>query len=106
MFKPLLAGRPFISVNQFESVNELQQLGFRTDFGFSHDYDTKVGDFERIAKIFKTISQVNQTPIADLFDSSIDAVTHNVNHIVSGNLLSVCKGLNRQHLPALIAHCT
>jgi hypothetical protein len=106
MFKPLLAGRPFISVNQFESIKELQQLGFRTDFGFSHEYDTEVGNFERITKIFKTIAQVNCTPIKDLFYSSIDAVTHNVNHIVSGNLSSVCTELNRQHLPALIAHCT
>jgi hypothetical protein len=106
MFKPLLAGRPFISVNQFESIKELQQLGFKTDFGFSHDYDTEVGDFDRITKIFNTVAQVNLIPISDLFDSSIDAVKHNVNHIVSGDLSSVCKELNRQHLPELIARCT
>ena len=106
MFKPLLAGRPFVSVNQFESIKELQQLGFDTNFGFSHEYDTKVGDFDRIAKIFKTIDQINNIPLTDLFDASIDAVTHNVDHIVSGDLSSVCRELNRQHLPSLIAHCT
>jgi len=105
-FKPLLAGRPFVFVNQFESIKELQTLGFDTNFGFSHDYDHDAGDFGRIARIFETVMQINNTPIKELFDSSIDAVTHNINHITSGNLSSACEELNRQQHSLLIAQCT
>jgi hypothetical protein len=105
-FKPLLAGRPFISVSQFESIKELNDLGFDTNFGFSHHYDSDPGDFTRIGKIFETIAQVNAMTNADIFESSIDAVRHNIDHISSGALFERCQTFNQQNKKLLVARST
>lgn len=93
-WKPLLAGRPFVSVGQWNTLKELNHVGFRTDFGFDQSYDEIPGDLDRIIKIFDTLQEIIDTPIEKLYNQSLPAVTHNVNWIVSGGLLNRCSELN------------
>jgi len=93
-FKPLLAGRPFLPVGQAQTVDFLQNLGLSLDFGFDLSYDSVIGDLDRMLKLFDTIDQINQTDLDCLYESSISAVTHNINHILSGDLERQCKSIN------------
>lgn len=94
-YKPLLAGRPFISVAQCGLVETLRLMGFDTNFGWDDSYDLDCGDLTRIGKIFNTITEIDSVHINDLYEQSLPAVQHNLNHIKSGNLKEVCDQLNQ-----------
>lgn len=94
-YKPILAGRPFVAVSQCETLKMLNELGFDTNFGWNNNYDSDCGDLTRIGKIFNTILEIDSTPIGTLFEQSISAVQHNLNHITSGNLHEGCEAINR-----------
>ena len=85
-FKPLVAGRPFVSVGQVGANHRLIDCGLRTDFGIDDSYDSDPGDLTRIGKIFKSIDQILDTDLDELFDRSIDACQHNIDWITSGRL--------------------
>lgn len=95
-FKPLLAGRPFVPVGQAHTVNFLQSLGLSTNFGFDLSYDSITGDLDRMVALFKTVDQINQLSIDQIYESSISAVLHNIKHIVSADLDDLCQQLNRR----------
>jgi hypothetical protein len=93
-FKPLLAGRPFVAVGQCNTLKFLDRLGFQTNFGWDNSYDEDCGDLTRIGKIFNTITEINNATIDDLYEQSLPAVQHNLNHIKSGHLNEVCNSIN------------
>lgn len=93
-WKPLLGGKPFVSVGQCKTLHELARVGFRTDFGWDNEYDNDCGDLTRIGKIFNTITEISNIPIDDLYEQSLPAVQHNLEHIRSGRLLEQCNQLN------------
>lgn len=100
--KPLIAGRPFLAVGQQHTYQRLNELGFRTDFGFDISYDQDPGDLTRIGKIFNTVDDIQRQSIDQLFDASIDAVTHNVNLIRSGELFARCEDSNRESTQLIV----
>jgi hypothetical protein len=95
-WKPLLGGRPFISVGQCRSLKVLNEIGFNTNFGWDNQYDNDCGDLTRIGKIFNTILEINDMSINEIYEQSRPAVLHNTNHIKSGQLLDVCNEINLQ----------
>lgn len=100
-WKPLLAGRPFVSVGQFSLIKELKLLGLNLDFGFNDSYDDDPGDLTRIIKIFNTLSDIKNMSIKDLYDASIDAVQYNCKSIKNGDFENSCKNANKESLKEL-----
>lgn len=100
-WKPLLAGRPFVTVGQACSYQRLKENGVCVDFGFELDYDRDLGDLSRISKIFRVIDDINQRCIKDLFDASADACRHNLMLIRNGNLSEIAQCRNQENLEFL-----
>jgi hypothetical protein len=97
-WKPLLAGRPFLSVSQSNVYNSLEKLGFDLNFGFAREFDNDQGDITRIKNIFKTLDYILDQPIIQLFEASLDSTIHNIKHITNGNMLERTNSIN---LPGL-----
>ena len=95
-WKPLLAGRPFLSVSQWHTYRELEDLGFKFEFGFPKEFDNDSGDLTRIKDIFNSIDYILATPIRDQFEQSLDSAKHNAQHIKTGNFYSICQDRNEQ----------
>ena len=94
-WKPLLAGRPFVSVAQWHVYSALEELGLSFDFGFDRSFDSDPGDLTRIRDIFGAIDQVLNTTTQELYEHSLPAVRHNVNWIQSGAFADQCCTVNQ-----------
>lgn len=94
-WKPIVAGRPFISVGQAGVYHEFEKFGMRFDYGIDLSFDRDDGDLTRIKKIFDTLSQINVLSIDDLFQSTIDSVDHNLDIIKYGVFSDMCRSHNR-----------
>ena len=97
-FKPLLAGRPFIPVGQSGTVKFLQEVGFETDFGVDLSYDNDIGDLTRIKGVFDAIDYISSKTLDDLYESSLQSVVYNNNHILNKDLDQMCQSLNKPGL--------
>jgi hypothetical protein len=97
----LLAGRPFLAVGQCNTYKTLKELGFSIDFGFDINYDLDTGDLTRIKGIFSTIDYIQNTDLDCLFQSGIDAVRYNLNHIRNNNLFVHCEDLNIESVTSI-----
>lgn len=95
-WKPLLAGRPFISVAQWHVYQELERLGLQFDFGFDRSFDKDPGDLTRIRDIFGAIDQVLNTTTDQLYEHSMASVQHNVRWIQSGAFADQCSAVNQR----------
>lgn len=100
-WKPLLSGRPFISVAQYNVYNQLASLGLEFDFGFDRNFDQDSGDLTRIRDIFVTIDQVLDTNLLDLYEHSLPSVKHNAQWIQSGAFADQCRTKNLHAKPAI-----
>jgi hypothetical protein len=94
-WKPLLAGRPFVSVGQWHVYRALSELGLKFDFGFPIDFDQDSGDLTRIRDIFTTLDSIIQTPTKVLYEQSLSSVTHNLQMLESGAFAMECTQLNQ-----------
>jgi hypothetical protein len=93
-WKPLLSAKPFVIIGGCYGLHELNTLGIRTDFGWVDEYDTDPGDLTRIGKIFNTLLDINTRTAEQLYEESLPAVTHNLQHIKTGGLLDACEQIN------------
>lgn len=60
IFKPILAGKPFLLVGGYKNLEYLRSYGFKTfDSLWSEDYDDVVDPRSRIDKIFKLMESIN-----------------------------------------------
>ena len=96
--KPLVSGRPFISVGQSRSCERLSRCGFSFNFGFDHEYDTDDGDLTRIDKIYSLIRQIKNQSIDVLFDASLDACQSNLHWIANGDFTRHMVDINAESL--------
>jgi len=94
-WKPLLAGRPFVSVGQYHVYQELSQLGLKFDFGFPINFDSDPGDLTRIRDIFNTLDLIIQTPTSILYEQSLSSVMHNLQTLKSGEFANLCNLTNQ-----------
>ena len=95
-WKPLLAGRPFLSVAQWHVYQELSTLGLQFDFGFPQEFDQDSGDLTRIRDIFKSIDAILSQSTEQLYEQSLPSVKYNVRAIVSGDFGKECQMINQQ----------
>lgn len=97
-FKPLLAARPFIPVGQAGTVTFLEEIGFKTDFGIDLSYDKDTGDLTRIKGVFDAIDTIASKTLDELYESSLQSVVYNSNHILNRDLDQKCQNLNKPGL--------
>ena len=93
-FKPLVAGRPLISVGQVGIYSTLSRLGLKFDYNLPLTFDQDPGDLTRIKGIFDTIELIAQRDIDQLFVDSVDSVCHNLNVLSDGTFDRNCELAN------------
>jgi hypothetical protein len=95
-WKPLLAGRPFISVSQAGVYQSLTELGFVFEYGLDLSFDHELRDLVRIKQIFDALDVVRQSSIAELYESSYKSTCHNLKIINDGIFYDTCQKHNQK----------
>jgi hypothetical protein len=95
-YKCLMAGTPFISVNQFESYKYFKELGFKFDYGtIDLSWDTDPGNLTRLSSIVDLIKNLADYTIEDITDMTKESTEHNFHHLWSGKFNQVCQEHNQ-----------
>ena len=93
IFKPICLNMPFVVVGTAGSLNYLRRYGFKT-FGHIWDesYDSETDDVQRIEKIGRLLTDLDQLSIKEkqnLFKHASTVTQHNFDHFYSGGFESI-----------------
>jgi hypothetical protein len=103
-YKCLIAGTPFISINQFESYKYLAELGFKFDYGdIDLSWDNDPGNLTRMASVVDLINNLAYYTIADIVEMTKASTEHNTEHLWSGEFRRRCQQHNQNIAKEVLA---
>jgi len=97
-WKCLLAGTSLVPVGQPGTYKQLNEFGFDTNYPWPKDFDSVIGDVDRIESLFKTIDWVLGDQCLDHVDKLQEINLNNYEHIRSALFLELIKQKNYDSL--------
>lgn len=97
-WKVMLAGTGLLPVSQSGVYDYMENFGFRMDYPWPKEFDSTVGDLDRIQQVFKTIDWILSDSCLDNKSQIIETNQFNFEHIRSQCFLDTINMKNQQEL--------
>lgn len=97
-WKPLLAGSAVLPVGQPNVYRYLENFGLCMDYPWPREFDTTVGDLDRIEKTFDAIDWIMKASQQDDQNQIMEVNRYNYHYIRSKEFLSTIKSINAEAL--------
>lgn len=103
-WKTIMGGSGLLPISQSGTYTYLESFGFCMDWPWPKDFDSVVGDLDRIEKVFDAIDWVLSDACLDYHDSIMDVSAFNFEHVRSQHLVDLVKTKNHQSLQSFLQH--